>query len=175
MNKKLYVKADITEWRDEAFQEEFVPKDKEEILDAIETGMHTAKVARATVVSRELKEAPEDIIRENKVLIQVGAMLDISQIVHGQKIEIQNTSGKTWSVPAFVGDQDDDNGQSYYPSDSNRAKEIAERYLQNQVVGHIRNRLATIFQGGGDVKETAVWLKTKIDSLADELSEPSSK
>jgi hypothetical protein len=170
--KRLYAKADITEWRDEAFQDELVPKDKEEILRAIEDGMHTAKVARATIVSRELKEAPEDIIRENKVLMQVGAMQDISQIVARQKSEIQTKSGETWQVPAFVGDQDDGDGQSYYPSDSYKAKDIAERYLQNQVVGHIRNRLATIFQGGGDVSEVATWLKVKIDELVDELTAP---
>ena len=91
MNKKLYVKADISEWRDEAFQEEFVPKDKDEILEAVEKGMHTAQVARATVVSRELKEAPEDIIRDNKVLLLVGAMQDVSQMVLREKTDVEKS------------------------------------------------------------------------------------
>ena len=171
--KRLYVKADITDWRDEALQAEYVPKDREEILDGIEKGMHTAQVARAAVVSRELKEAQEDIIRENKMLIQVGAMLDVSQLVISKKVEIETNSGKTWNVPAFVGDQDDGDGHSYYPSDSYKAGEIAVKYLQNQVVGHIRNRLGTIFQTGGDVSEKALWLKVKIDELVDELVKPS--
>lgn len=170
-NKKLYVRADITEWRDEAFQDEFIPKDKEEILEAIEAGMHTAQVARATVVSRELKEAPEDIIRENRLLLQVGAMQDISQIVLREKSEVETNSGKTWYIPSFIGSVEDDNGHSYVPTDSTKGKERAEKYLQSVVVGHIRNRLATIFTNGGDVKDSAMWLKTKIDSLVDELVE----
>ena len=172
MNKKLYVKADITEWRDEAYQEEYIPKDKEEILDAIEKGMHTAKVARATIVSRELKEAPEDIIRENKILLQVGAMHDISQIVLSEKTEVETNSGETLFIPAFIGGAEEDNGQSYVTTDSYKGRERAVKYLHGVVVGHIRNRLATIFNTGGDVKESALWLKTKIDSLVDELVEP---
>jgi hypothetical protein len=167
--KKLYAKADITDWRDEAFQAEFVPKDKEDILDAIETGMNTAQVARATVVSREIKEAPDDIIRENKVLLQVGAMQDISQIVVRQKTDVDTKSGKTWHIPAFVGSNEGDNGQSYVPNDSYQARERAERYLKRQGIGHIKNRLAVIYQTGGDVKETAKQLKIEIDKLVREL------
>jgi len=170
--QKLYIKEDITDWREEVMREEFLPKDKDDILSGIENGLHTAQVARAAIVSRAMNEAPEDIIRPNKVLLQVGGQQDISQIVARQKVDIETKSGKTWKVPAFIGDQDDDEGQSYYPSDSNKAKEIAEQYLQTQVVGHIRNRLATIYQNGGDVVENATWLKMKIDSLVDDLMEP---
>lgn len=171
-NKKLYLKADITDWRDEAYQDEFIPKDRDDILGAIEIGMHTAKVARATVVSRELKEASEDIIRENKILLQVGAMQDISQIVLREKTEVETKSGEILSVPAFIGSAEDDNGQSYVPSDSNRGRERAEKYLKNQVVGHIRNRLGTIYQNGGDVAEVAEKLKARIDELVAGLLEP---
>ena len=171
MNKKLYVKADITEWRDEAYQEEYIPKDKEEILDAIEKGMSTPKVARATIVSRELKEAPEDIIRENKILLQVGAMHDISPIVLGEKTEVETKSGETLFIPAFIGSAEEDNGQSYVTTDSYKGGERAKKYLHSVVVGHIANRLRTIFKSGSDVKESALWLKTKIDELVDELVE----
>ena len=170
--KRLYVKADITDWRDEAFQLEYIPKDKEEILDGIEKGMHTAQVARAIIVSRELKEAPEDIINENKLLLLAGAMKSISEIVHSVKTEIETVSGKTWNIPGFIGNPEDGEGDSYVPSDSYQGRERAEKYLKTVVVGHIRNRLALIFQTGGDAKESAMWLKLKIDSLVDELIEP---
>ena len=170
--KKLYVKADITDWRDEALQAEYVPKDREEILDGIEKGMHTPQVARAAIVSRELKEAPEDIINENKLLLLAGAMKSISDIVHSTKTEVETKSGKVLKIPAFIGSPEDGEGDSYVLSDSYQGRQRAEKYLRGTVVGHIRNRLALIFQTGGDAKESALWLKVKIDELVNELIEP---
>ncbi len=174
-NKRLYLKADISDWRDEAYQEEFLPENWDDIMDAIERGQHTAKIARAALVAREVGHAPDDIIRENKLLIQSGAMNDISAKVRNTKTEIETVSGKTWKVPAFLGHPTGEDGeQSYVSSDTPKGKVWAEKYLETAVVGHIRNRLATIYQNGGDVTEVADKLKARIDGLIAGLLEPSS-
>lgn len=175
-NKKLYLKADITDWRDEAYQEEFMPESKDDIMDAIEKGQHTAKIARATLVAREVGHAPDDIIRENKLLVMSGAMNDISRMVQSTKSEIETVSGKTWKVPAFLGNPKGENGeQSYVSTDTNKSKVWAEKYLETAIVSHIRNRFATIYQNGGDVAEAADKLKARIDGLIAGLLEPQSK
>jgi hypothetical protein len=172
-NKKLYLKADISDWRDEAYQDEFLPESKDEIMDAVETGKHTAEIARATIVSREVGHAPDDIIRENKLLVMSGAMNDISRMVRNTKTEIETVSGKTWKVPAFLGHPTgEDVEQSYVSTDTNKGKVWAEKYLETAVVSHIRNRLATIYQNGGDVTEAADKLKSRIDGLIAGLLEP---
>ena len=174
-NKKLYLKADITDWRDEAYQEEFLPENWEEILGAIERGQHTVKIARATVVAREVGHAPDDIIKENKLLVMSGATQEISSKVRSMKTEIETASGKTWKVPAYIGNPGSDEEQSYVATDSYKGKSWAENYLETAVVGHIRNRLATIYQNGGDVIEVADKLKAKVDDLVARLMEPRAK
>ena len=175
-NKKLYLKADITDWRDETYQEEFMPESRDDIMDAIEKGQHTAKIARAAIVAREVGHAPDDIIRENKLLVMSGAMNDISRMVRNTKTEIETVSGKTWRVPAFLGHPKGENGeQSYVSTDTNKSKVWAENYLETVVVGYIRNRLATIYQNGGDVAEVADKLKASIDGLIVGLLEPSAE
>ncbi len=175
MSDKLYVKADITEWRDEAYQDEFLPENWDDIMDAMENGQHTAKVARAVIVAREVGLAPDDIVPENKCLIQSGTVNDISKKMRNIKIEIETVSGKTWKVPAFIGQPSGDDEQSYVSSDTHKGMEWAESYLEKQVVGNIRNRLANIYQNGGDVTKVADKLKSRIDGITTGLLEPSLK
>ena len=175
-NKRLYIKADISDWRDEAFQVELLPKTDDDILEAIESGKHTAQIARCTIVSREVGEADKEILPENKLLIMAGAMQGISKKVRNQKIDIETANGQIWRIPAFLGHPNgDDDDVSYVSVDSQKAREWATNYLETIVIGHIRNRLATLYQNGGDITESAEKLKMKIDEMVAELTEPTSR
>lgn len=173
MINKLLLKIDITDWNKEAHEDKFFPESEDDIIAALEREVHTAKTARATIVSREIGKAPDDILPENKLLLMAGAMHDISKMVSRRKIKIETSSGKSFEVPSLLGKPaGEDSDTSYIPIDSNKAQEWAENYLDTVVIGHIRNRLATIYLNGGDIEEIAMQLKLKIDEITKELLEP---
>ena len=175
-NKKLYIRADITDWHEEALNIELLPKNEDEIIEAIESGKHTAQIARCIIVSREVGEADKEILPENKLLIMVGAMQDISKKVRNKKIDVETANGQTWRIPAFLGHPNgNDDDVSYVSVDSQKAREWAANYLETIVIGHIRNRLATLYQNGGDVTESAKKLKMIINEMVAELTEPTSR
>jgi hypothetical protein len=178
MANKLFIKEDITDWQEEAFRDETIIESEEDIFDLLDKGSHTAKLARATVVSRQMGKAPEDIIRPNKILVQVGAMLDISSMASRKYRDFELKDGRTIRVHEYVGavrersDGDDagdssEDESSYVKAGTAKALDRAERFLLTIVIGHIYNRLATILDYGGDVRLYADELKKKIDEVVD--------
>lgn len=176
--QKLYIKEDITDWRDETYKRESIIKNREDIVELGSSGLHTAVIARSAIVSREIGEAPEDILRPNKTLLIAGAQLDVSHVLTSEKAEIETESGKKYSIQAFVGnvrersekdgDEEDEPrepGISYIPYDDPDALDRAIKYLQNIVPGHIFNRFKQIYASGGDVEAAAEQLKLRIDEF----------
>ena len=100
---KLIIKTDITDWREEADELGFVPKNQKDMVDALAEGHTTAQVARASIVSRERGYADENILRPNKLLMQTGAMLQVGQAARNKRDVGQLPNGKTVNAPAYVG------------------------------------------------------------------------
>jgi hypothetical protein len=183
MTKSLTVYADIGDWDEEAHRKELIPESKEDIVKAVRVGNSTAEIARATVVSRERGHAPLDIIRPIKMLIQVGAQLDIISIMHQQRITGKTEKGKEYNIPEFVGvvaeklvageedlpDDEQSHETSYVTSESAEGLQRAMDYLERVIPGHIRNRLYIIHHDGGDVRNEADKLKEAVDELVNEL------
>ena len=59
--KRMKLQIDVSDWEEEALRDELLPESKEEIIEHLEKGQHTAKVARSTIIAREKKVAPDDI------------------------------------------------------------------------------------------------------------------
>ncbi len=189
MNGKLYIKEDITDWRDETLASETLVTSEQDILEALERGETTPRLARAAIVSRELNEAPGDIIRPNKSLLMAGAQMDVIQITKKYKEKVRVNSGAEYSVPKYIGNvpvKEDGNGNgevseeqaeearrtardenepSFVTISDDRALEMAVRYLESYVPGYIWNRLLEIHRTGGDVRNEADKLKAKIDEM----------
>lgn len=184
--EKLYIREDISDWRDETFQDETIIEQEDDIFAALEQGISTPKIARAALVSRELGKAPADLIRSNKVLLNVGAMADVIAIAHKPKVKVQTKNGE-YDAPAFVGKvatrqleeeqvegepeieetetEPDDSGPSFVRLGDDLAGRRAQDYLDRIVPGHIWNRLLIIHSAGGDVRQAALEVKGKIDEM----------
>lgn len=183
MTNRLYIREDISDWQDEAFRAEIIITNERDMLDALASGSHTAQVARAAIVSRELGKAPEDIMRPNKVLLTIGAMQDVISTAHKVKIEVETSNGAVYEAPAFVGkgnkdeapeeteEKDpEDTGPSFVAARSPLALERARRYMSNVVPGHVWNRLLLIHHNGGSVQAEAEELKAKIDEMVNRIA-----
>jgi len=146
---KLYIKEDITDWRDEALRNETIFTDRHDIIDALDDGQNTNQIGRAAMVSRALGEAPDDILRPNKFLLNAAATQDVIAIARHEKVIYETDEGKKIRVNAFVGsvkmkdeegeEIETDSGPSFVRSDDRLATERAEAYLLNVVPGHVRN------------------------------------
>lgn len=179
----LSVQIDISDWEREALSDETPIEDRQDILERLEAGNHTAAVARAAVVWREKNVAPGDIIGPNKVLLQTGAQLEVSRIARGAKREIVARNGRAYKAPALVGQVPDGrekeegalSEESYISSHDKRARERAEQYLLEVVPGHIWNRLLVIYANGGDIEEVTSRLKERINKQVYDLLYDKSK
>jgi hypothetical protein len=184
---KLVIKEDITDWMDEALRDENIIASEEDVYQALVSGLSTAKLARATIVSRELKKAPEEIIRPNKILLMAGAIADVISLAHKKKVEVTTESGRTYEINAFVGkghtnengngevENETDSGPSFVALGDKLALDRSLLYLASVVPGHIWHRLLTIYQCGGDVRQAAIVLQATIDQMVEKILEPGTK
>lgn len=171
---KLTIQIPVDDWAEEALRDEVPIVDNVTILEALERGEHTAKIARRYLVWRELGEAEEDTLPTNKVLLNAGATSAVSHIARSDKVKVETKSG-TYEANALVGStrrpsmEEDDDGESYIRYDDPEAVERAEKYLLRVVPGHIWSRMLLAHKTGGDVKDLAKQLKDLIDEMVDKL------
>lgn len=172
MSKTMKVHIDITDWRDDVLRDENVVKDDEQMLDLINQGKSTSYVAKSAVVSREMKEAADDVLRPNKLLYLSGAMTDVSNKVAMQKHLVETDDGAAYEVRDYVGNSggDDELPKGYVTSKSDDGMERACSYLENVVPGHVWNRLVIVYENSGDVVRAAETLMHKIDKMVSKLS-----
>jgi len=185
---KLIISDDYTDWLEEVIKAEMIIEKKDDIYKAIDEGKHTAQIARAVVVSRELKKMPFDIINCNKSLLNLGAQLGIISLAHQKKTQVETVNGHVYDINAYVGkgqvtegiidevvtegDNPVDDGPSYEASGTKLALERAVRYVVKVVPGHIWNHLLHIAKGHGDVRVVAEELKANIDRMVEQICDP---
>lgn len=181
---KLIIKTDITEWQDEVLRDENIITEEEDIYRLLDRGIHTNKIGRAAVVSRELGKAPADLIDPTDLLIQTGAAYNVSGYAKRRKVDVTLESGEVWQIPAYTGkgntnengngetDNQEDSGPSYARTGSQLATIRAQRMLENQITGYIRNQLTAAYMGKLDVVELAEALKDRIDEIVRKITQP---
>lgn len=183
MKQKLYISEDISDWLEETLRDESIVENEVDVIQLLDSGNSTSKVARAAIVSRELGKTPKDFIRPNRILILSGALSDISGMVKKVTVEVKGKNGKTYEAPGYVGrigrmplDSDDneeeeqeDKGPSYVRSESGMALNRAEEYLSRTVPSHVWNRLLIVKANGGDVRLSADVLIDNIEDMVQRL------
>jgi hypothetical protein len=175
MNKQLEIKVNVQDWLEECQRDELEVKEKKDIVEAIEKGKSTSKVARAALICREVGVAQEDIIRPNKSLLLDGATGNIINIIREQTHEVTLPSGAVEKVHDFNGritnvnetepEAEDDTGPSFVGKNNPLYIDRAQRYLEDRVPGHIEPRLIQIYESGGDVHEAVKALHTVLDEM----------
>jgi len=195
MTKKLYAKADITEWREEFLRHEPEIASEDDLVKlATDGGFKTGEVARMAIASRAMNIAPDDILKPNKLLLYAGGRAQVSMAVAARKSTFEAPNGKEYAVREFVGlpgrpEEEvvsDDNGNAQEVEaiselgdkpmvafDSQEGVKRATHYLLNTIPGHVWTRLAIIAASGGDVAGVADELKAIIDEQVGRLTEPS--
>ncbi len=177
MVNKLYIKEDITDWRDKVLQDESIIENKTDILHEFKRGKRTSDVAISAIVSQAMGKT--DILRPFRTLMLVGAMEDVSTIVHEPKVEVETPKG-TYQVDQFVGlvngaiqEMEDNETPAEEPSfvtlDDSKAMERVYDYLYRIVPAHIWNRLVMVYHAKGDVRQASERLKLIIDEMTNRI------
>ena len=170
----MKLQIDISEWVDEANREEVAFKGIDDLLDQhVKQHWSPMKSGRLAIAARELNRAKGDILPENKLLVNSGAAVAVSQAFSRQSQEV-TINGRDWDVRSYVApiheDGNVDYERTFVESDTQEAVDRAIMYLDRVVPGYVAGRLAIIAQNGGNVAEAANTLKANIDEIAEKLA-----
>lgn len=195
MTKKQIV-IDYTRFAEFCQKRELFVSDKDEMIElAADKGARLA--AFVALISRAEGIAPEDILKGDRVLWMDGGAANVHYVISNikiikekegkqRKLRKYNTSPAQRTVSAPDPDDIDDaldNDEEIIESveyqmtadEPHYAEVGSAQNVENAIkgldvgIGHIRNRLAEIYIGNGDVEGQAELLKQKIDGIVLEL------
>ena len=177
---ELTVKIPIGDWEEEYLAAE--PKiEGPDSLIALRKAHGIGSVARMTAAARARNEAPQDIIKPDKLLYQSGIQAEIAEMIAGRVENVQLENGAEIKIRSYVatppqdeeGDEDDGGGDDLIvDAISSDGLERAARYLTRNVPGYVYGRLAIIAANRGDVREAAQGLVDAVWAMVDRLEEP---
>ena len=183
------------DWLDEYMQAEPDVSTEQKLIDALK-GATSAQVARWAIVARERGEAPEDLIKPNKLLLLGGTQADIASKYAAQKRRVQLENGKKIDIRAYVGPvakeedseastdsdadpaadfeaaadfEDQDDNLFLVGALSAQGLERALYYLHHIVPGYVYGRLEIIAANRGDVQAAAQELIGQIERMVERL------
>ena len=185
------IKIGYGDWLAEYVDDEPDVSSRERLVEACK-GAHTAKVARWALVARERGDAPGDLLKPNKLLLQCAAQADIAGVMGAQRERIELENGRSVRVRSFVGpvpveegEGEEDKGQFesavgdlsasraesrfYVDALSEEGHQRALRYLERQVPGYVYNRLKEVAANRGDVRGAAGQLVERIWAMVEGL------
>ena len=163
------LRIDISDWADEANHEEVAFGGIDDLIQQhVQEGWTPTKAGRMAVAARAMGRADDNILPENKLLLNSGAAVAVSsEFASRTKKAVIN--GKERTIREFVGSVNDEADHAYVKAQSVEAVRRARAYLLKAVPGHVEGRLSIIAANGGNVREEADALKAKIDALVAEI------
>lgn len=170
--KKDTIEIHVPDWVEEHSQLEADVSTEDKIIDLmIATKMSAAKAARVAIIAREKKQAPEDIVPANKLLLNTGGAMAIQQAVARRTRKVQLENGNTVNVRELVAPVADNptNVGGIVDTQDPQALQRALDYLLKIVPGYVNNRLEIIAINGGDVVQAANEFKQKVDEMVSRL------
>lgn len=144
----MQIKVDVTDWEQEYIQEETQILIEDDLVK-LSTQMPASKVARMYLVSREKKQSPDDLLRPNKVLLNVGGATDLASVIVRRKKDVTLSNGKEFQIREYVGSGAEDEEDTFVKVESDEAAKRALDYLLNIVPGYVMGRLKIIAHCGG--------------------------
>lgn len=196
----MQIIIDIPDWLNEHYRmEEKAITVDDFVRLAVENGLETAQIARLYIVQRELGLVEDDIMPDNKTLLQSGGRESINWAFRRRKIEIE-VNGKTYGARELIGSiADDENGNSHAGRETQEqgatfestasakqepaacswsvlgspgARDKAIKSLHRDIPGRIVGRFLVIHASEGDVQTEADWLIDKVGEIAAEFAKP---
>ena len=184
--RKPVITIPIDDWDEQYIQDEPDVTTDDAIIARLLEGITTAQVARHTIVARERGDAPENILKPNKLLLFTGAQKQVSEKYQRRTRVVEVPSGKSYEVreysaPVREKQEDDEAGTLTDEAtisiiaplvsidDKDQSVSNAERYLLNVAMGHIWPRLVEIAYHGGDVEEIVKIIKQRLDDMCNKL------
>jgi len=172
------ITINIDDWRDETLQAEEMPKNLDDLVSlALEQGYLSPQLFRMYAYCREAGIAEPDVLPDNKALLQTGGTnaIDRRFALYRKIIEINGKQfdGRAMVAPASKEDDldDDESGDetvtTWQSTGTPEAADLAWRYLERRIPGHIWGRLLILADSGGDVRGAADMLHDKIDEMID--------
>ena len=167
------------DWRQEFVEvEPDVTGEEAAIREQMDNGLSPAQMGRMLLVGRELDIAPDDILPDNKPLLNLAASTSWAQRLQKRKKRVDLDNGKEVEVRQYVGpmtndDQEaepDEAGTRWVESQSEAATHRAMGYLTDIVPGHIKGRLNIIAANRGDVRAAADLLIAEIERIVGQLT-----
>ena len=186
----VQISIDVTDWAQEALDAEEVPQNNDDLVQlAVTKDWGAKRAAQVALAMRAAGHAPEDILPHDTEVLAEGGAYHVHHMVQMQKVRIER-NGKQMEVRAFTAVQrdEDESGageqttfetdaeivlpeRGYVEQGTPESVENAKRLLFRYVLGHVRNRLAEIWAGGGDVQETVENIVAAIRGIGDEIQE----
>lgn len=174
------------DWLEEYMRDEPDVSTEEKLIEALKCAT-SAKVARWAIVARERGDAPQNLLKPNKLLLYAGGQADIASKYAAQKRRVQLENGREINVRAYVGpvpkeeeEQADfettveagvvqDDNLFLVEALSVQGCERALYYLRKVVPGHVWGRLEIVAINRGDVQGVAQELIGEIEKMVERL------
>ena len=178
----------VGDWDSEYEEKNLDVSSDDAIIECLIEGHTTAEVGRIALMAREKGDAPDNILKPNKLLLQAAARAEIGQKA-GRKRTIELEDGRVIKgVREYVGpvvrrelDVDDEQlsleiesieGPEFAYVQSELALARAKDYLIKVIPGHIYSRLAIIAVNEGDVEAAMNELISEIEGVVVQLRQP---
>ncbi len=169
---KLIVEIDITNWNEDYNEQEPDVSSEDEIIKRAKEGMKPSQTARYVAVARQKGDAPDDIIRPDKVSYNIGIASQISTMIAKYFEEVHLKNGKDIKIRSYVCPVKDSEEKVVVDFNTLPAYRNSVSYLLNTIPGHVYNRLAIIasHSSNGEVREYADQLIMTINEVVDKLT-----
>lgn len=165
----MEIKIDVTDWNEDYQSKELDVSSENEIIKRAKEGVKPSEMGRHIVVAREKGLAPDNIIKPNKSILNIGAAYLVSQLQTKFLKKKNLKNGKNITVRALTCPTEGVQNQAVVDSDTEDGCQNAINYLLNVIPGHIQGRLVIIAANGGDVEDYAEKLIMEIRNIVSEL------
>lgn len=182
--KPVKIVIDVTDWAEEALRAESVPQNRDDVgQQAVRKGSSARKAAQRALALRAAGHSPDDVMPTDKDVLSDGGAYVINNMVTQMKQRIER-SGREIELRAYTAIMKEDDldqptlpeGDAFLPDHEYAAAgtpesvENAKRLLHKFVPGHVRNRCAEIWAGGGDPREAWEEVRAMCDGIVDEIA-----
>lgn len=190
LKEPVVISSDVSDWAERAMRLDEVPQTDLEVAHlAVKEGFSAKEAAEIALAVRAMGLAPDDIMPPSKACLSEGGAYFVHHVVQAQEIEFER-NGKRMRLrqhtaiqrPSHDAEEEEDE-QTTFETDARvvlpergyaevgtpESVENAKRLLFRFVPGHVRNRLAEIWAGGGDHMAVLKELIAVLYGIAEEI------
>jgi hypothetical protein len=168
--KEVIINIDITDWDEEYETADRKVYDQDDLVEHAKEGVKPMELARNIIAAREREEADPNIIKSNKLTLNIGGMFQINQIYARRMKEYNTKNGQSIKHRELVC-ENGDSDPNVVDGKSDKGCQRAINYLMNTAIGHVKSRLNIIAVnlGADGIKKNVAALIGEIKEIEAEL------